>query len=429
MSQQKLVWHAEVRKVEELVVWKANPRRITKPDMARLVDRIKQHGFHAVIVIDADNTILSGNQRKVALMKLKIKEVNVLVPSRKLSEDERRKIGLESNLNDGQWNFEKLKDFKMDLLSDIGLSDIDLSKVWGDELKTEDDNFDEKIELAKIKIPQTKLGDLVILGDHKILCADSTDAEAVKKLFGKEKASMVCSDPIYNINYNYKSGLGGSKNYGGEVLDNRTDTEYKEFLRKSMAGALSVSKYDVNFFYFSDQIYIGFIQELYRSFGIQNKRVCLWLKQSQNPTPGIAFSKCYEPCTYGLRGHPYIAPNIQNLNEVMNGDMTTGNDMFDQVLDCLNVWAVRRLSGKEMEHATSKPTNLYSKIIRRCTKVGDIILDSFLGSASSLISAEQLRRKVYGLELQPIYIDLAIRRFLKLTGKQAKIIHNYYEKE
>jgi len=427
--EKKLVWKIEVRRVEDLVAWSENPRKIKKADMERLMERIKQRGFHAVIVIDIDNTILSGSQRKAALLKLGVTEVNVLIPNRKLSEEERKKIALEDNLHDGQWDMEKLKAFEMDFLSDIGLSDLDLSKIWSDQLEAADDNFDETEELAKIKIPQTKLGDLVILGNHKILCSDSTDTEAVKKLFGEDKASMVYSDSVYNLKtINYATGVGGKKNYGGVVNDNRTDAEYKEFLRKSMIGALAVSKDDVHFFYYSDQTYIGFIQELYRELGIENKRVCLWLKNSQNPVPGVAFNKCYEPCTYGVRGRPYIAPNIQNLNEVMNGDMTTGNNLMEQALDHLDIWAVKRLPGKDMEHATSKPPKLHEKAIRRCTKVGDIILDSFLGSASTLIAAEQLKRRVYGVELEPIYVDLAIRRFEKLTGVKAKIINKFYEK-
>ena len=114
-----------------------------------------------------------------------------------------------------------------------------------------------------------------------------------------------------------------------------------------MVAALSVAHDNVHCFYYSDQNYIWLIQTLFKELGLENKRVCLWLKQSQNPTPQIAFSKCYEPCTYALRGRPYIAKNIQNLNEVMNGEMTTGNDLFDQVSDHLDIWAVRESKAKK----------------------------------------------------------------------------------
>jgi DNA modification methylase len=419
----QLIWRTEVRKVESLKTWSKNPRKLTKSAFKTLVERIEQRGFHAVLVIDTDDTILSGNQRKNALIHLGITEVTVLVPNRKLTEDERKKIALESNLNDGEWDFSKLKSFNMDLLSDIGFPDSDLSNIWSENLEAEDDNFDEKLELSKIKVPKTKLGDLIIMGNHRLICGDSTDPKVLKKLFGNEKASMIYSDPIYNIKINYSKGIGGKQKYGGNVNDNRSFEEYKEFLNKSLISALAVSKDDLHVFYWNDQTGIGIVQDLYRELGIENKRVCLWIKNGQNPVPSVAFNKCYEPCIYGVKGRPYISSNLQNLNEVMNKEMTTGNSLMEETLDHLDIWTVKRLSGKDYEHATSKPPKLHEKAIRRCTKPGDIILDSFSGSSSTLISAEQLKRRVYAVELEEVFCDLAIRRYEKLTGNKAKIIH------
>lgn len=423
----KLIWRSEKRSVKSLKAWKNNPRKITKEAFDKLKDRIKQRGFHDVIKIDKDGTVLSGNQRKKALTELGIKEVTVLIPNRKLTLDERNKIALESNTNDGEWDFEGLKSFDMDTLTDIGFDKNELQDIWSENLEAEDDQFDVDAELKKITKPKTKLGDLIIMGGHRLYCGDSLDPSSLKKLFGKEKASMIYSDPVYNIKINYNGGIGGKQNYGGNVNDNRTDSEYKEFLRKSMVNALSVSKPDTHIFYWSDQIYIGFVQDLYRELGIENKRVCLWVKNSQNPVPSVAFNKCYEPCTYGVRGKPYITKNIQNLNEVMNKEITTGNNLLTEALDHLDLWFVKRLSGKEYEHATSKPPKLHEKAIRRCTKPGDIILDSFAGSSSTMICAEQLKRRVYAVELEPRFCDLAIKRYELLTGKKAKIIHKYEE--
>jgi len=418
-----LSWKAEIRKVQDLKVWSQNPRKIKKADLERLVKRIKDRGFHASIVIDKDNVILSGNQRKVALQKIGITEVNVLVPNRKLTKDERSRIALESNLNDGEWDFEKLKSFDLDLITDIGFSKSDLSNLWSENLEAVDDDFDEKAELSKIKKPKTKPGDLIIMGQHRLICGSALDPLILQRLVDKEKVSMIYSDPPYNISLDYNKGVGGKAQYGGHVADNKTYSDYKEFLKKSLAAALSMAKPDAHVFYWSDQTYIGLIQELYRELGITNKRVCLWLKNGQNPTPGVAFSKCYEPCTYGVKGSPYIAQNLQNLNEVLNKEMTTGNSLLEETLDHLDIWMVKRLSAKDYQHATSKPPKLHEKAIRRCTRPGDIILDSFLGSGSTLITAEQLHRRVYGIDLEPIFCDLVIRRYEKLTGKKAKIIH------
>jgi DNA modification methylase len=112
---------------------------------------------------------------------------------------------------------------------------------------------------------------------------------------------------------------------------------------------------------------------------------------------------------------------MTNLNEVLNKEFTTGNELLSQVDDFLEIWTAKRLASKDYQHATSKPLDLHEKAIKRCTKPDDIILDSFLGSGSTLIAAEQLQRTVYGVELEPVFCDLMIERFERLTGIKALI--------
>jgi DNA modification methylase len=286
-------------------------------------------------------------------------------------------------------------------------------------LETEDDGFDVEKELKKIGKPKTKLGDVINLGPHKLICGDSTDPAVLKKLLNNEKATVIYSDPVYNLKggVDYSKGVGGKASYGGSVNDTRTDDEYKIFLRKSMEAALAVAKSDVHVFYFCDESYIWLLQTLYRELGIENKRVNLWIKNAQNPTPGIAFSKCYEPCVYGVRGKPYLTKGIDNLNEIFNKEVGTGNRLIDDILDLLNIWLVKRLAGNEYQHATSKPPTLHERAIRRCSRPGDIILDSFGGSGSTLIAAHQLKRRAYLVELEPRFCDLIIARYKKLTNE------------
>jgi hypothetical protein len=191
-----------------------------------------------------------------------------------------------------------------------------------------------------------------------------------------------------------------------------------------MVAALAVTKDDAHVCYWSDEASIWQIQVLYREFGITNRRVCIWLKNGQNPTPGIAFNKCYEPCTYGTRGKPYLVKGVNDLNEVMNLEMTTGNELLQQANDHLTVWMTKRLAGKEYEHSTMKPPEVYEKAIRRCTRMNDIILDSFSGSGSTIMAGIKLKRKVYAVEIEPVFCDLTIRRYEALTGKKAKVIRD-----
>jgi len=419
-----LTWRAEKISVNKLKVWIKNPRKITKEAFERLKGRIAKRSFHDVIKVDTDYTILSGNQRRKALMELGITEVIVLIPSRPLTKEEREKIALESNTNDGDWDFDLLKDFNLDDLLDIGFGADELNSAWADHLDVEDDEFNEDEEIKEITTPITKLGDLIELGTHRLLCGDSTNPEVLRKLLGDEKVSTIYSDPIYNLHggVSYDKGVGGKANYGGEVNDSRTDEEYRTLIKRSMETALSVAKDDVHVFYWCDQSYIWLMQMLYRELGIENKRVCIWVKNGHNPTPGVAFNKCYEPCVYGVRGKPYVSKAFQAFNELMNDDIGNGNALISDTLDHIDVWAVKRLPGNEYEHATSKPPKLHEKAVRRCTKPGDIILDSFGGSGSTLIAAEQLKRRAFLVELEPTFCDLIIRRFEKLTGIKAKVI-------
>lgn len=422
---EKLKWYTTQKRVNDLIPKDINPRVISDKQMSDLKKNIEKFNLVEIPAISFNGEILAGHQRVTALKLLGRGEelIDVRVPNRQLTKEESDRYLIASNALGGDWDFSKLKSFDLDMIIDIGFDQVDLSHFWDKELEVKSEDFDIDTELKKIKEPITKPGNLICLGPHKLLCASSTDPKNLKKLFGDEKASMIYSDPPYNLNLDYSGGFTGKQNYGGNVKDKRSYEEYKQFLKDTMVSALTVVKKDCHVFYWSDQTYIGLIQELYRELNIVNKRVCLWLKNSQNPTPKIAFNKCYEPCIYGVINKPYISPSIQNLNEVMNKELTTGNNLFSEVFDELDIWLVKRLSGQKYEHATSKPPQLYEKAIRRCTKPGDIILDSFSGSASTIIAGEMLKRKVYALELEPIFCDLAIRRYEKLTGRKAGVKH------
>ena len=422
---EELQWRTAQKRVNDLIPQDINPRVISDKQMSDLKKNLKKFNLVEIPAIDLNGKILAGHQRISALKLLGREEelIDVRIPNRKLTKEESEGYLIASNALGGDWDFSKLKSFDLDLLTDVGLDQIDLSHFWDKELEVNDENFNVEDEIKKIRKPKTKSGDLIYLGPHKLLCASSTDPKNLKKLFGNDQASMIYSDPPYNLKIDYAKGIGGKQNYGGNVNDNRSYEEYRKFIKDSLISALTITKSDCHIFYWSDQCLIGLIQELYRELNITNKRVCLWLKNSQNPTPMVSFNKCYEPAIYGVIGKPYITPSIQNLNEILNKELTTGNNLFEEIFDQLDIWLIKRLSGQKYEHATSKPPKLHEKAIRRCTKLGDIILDSFSGSGSTIIAGEQLKRKVYALELEPIFCDLTIKRYKKLTGKKVEVQH------
>jgi DNA modification methylase len=425
----KLSWTTVQKRVNNLIPQEINPRKISDKQMSDLKRSLKKFNLVEIPAVDYDGTILAGHQRIKALQLLERGDemIDIRVPNRKLTEKEAKEYLIGSNKLGGDWDFDILKSFELDTLSFAGFDDIELAKFWDSDNETKEDSFDVEKELKKIIEPKTKLGDIIRLGKHKILCGDSTDPQNLARLLGSERASMIYSDPVYNISIDYDGGIGGKKDYGGNVNDTRTYEEYKTFIRDSLTAALAVSSPNTHVFYYCDQVYIGLIQEIYRSLGIVNKRVCLWLKNSQNPVPKVYCNKAYEPAVYGTRGKPYLAEAVSDLNEVMNKEFTTGNELVTQVDDFLEIWTAKRLAAKDYKHATSKPITLHEKAIKRCTKPNDIILDSFLGSGSTLLAGEQLGRRVYGCELEPRFCDLIAARFEALTGIKP-VIERHEEK-
>jgi DNA modification methylase len=401
-----------------------NPRTHTKVQADQLKDSIARFGLVDPLICNnakgRENVVIGGHFRLEIAKSIGLTEVPVVYVT--ISDLEKEKeLNLRLNKNTGEFDFDKLKSFDLDLLLDIGFDHKSLDDLWNKELKQ--GTFDFKEEVEQIKKATTKLGDVILLGKHRLICGDSTKPETIARLCGDERADMIMSDPIYNISIDYNKGIGGKQAYGGNVNDSKSDEEYVAFLRASMFAALPFTKPDTHIFYWCDQVYIWAIQTLYHEFGIKNRRVCLWVKNGHNPTPGVAFNKCYEPCVYGTKGKPKLTKAHTKLNEVMNLDSGTGNDL----LTSLDLWLVKRLPGSEYEHSTMKPPELYEKAIRRCTKTGDIILDSFSGSGSTLIAAEGLKRRVFAVELEPKFCDVTIKRFEDLTGTKAIIIPAHEE--
>lgn len=421
----KLSWMTIQKRINDLIPQEINPRVISDKQMSDIKKSLKKFNLVEIPAVDFDGRILAGHQRIKALQLLERGNelIDVRTPNRKLTEKESKEYLIGSNKLGGDWDYDLLKSFELNLLLNVGFDQIELSKFWDEENETKNDSFDVKKEFKKIINPKTKLGDIIQLGNHRLICGDSTKQETLTRLLGDEKVSMIYSDPVYNISVDYDGGIGGNKEYGGSVNDTRTFEEYKTFIKDSLNSALTVCNPDTHVFYYCDQIYIGLVQDVYRSLGIANKRVALWLKNSQNPVPKVFCNKAYEPTVYGVRGKPYLTNSIMNLNEVMNKEFGTGNELISQVDSFLEIWTAKRLSTKDYEHATSKPITLHEKAIKRCTKPNDIILDSFLGSGSTLLAGEQLGRRVYGCELEPRFCDLIIKRFEDFTGTKANIIH------
>ncbi len=311
-----------------------------------------------------------------------------------------------------------LKEFDIEVLEFAGFNVDELEKEWDIHPKKTKE-FDVSKALKEIRNVVTKLGDRILLGDHVLICGDSTNPDVVKRLMNGNKASLINTDTPYNQKLDYNKGVGGSnskRNYGGDVQDDLPDNVYKEFVRKIMKNALDNSIADVHAFFWCSDYYIWVFQTNYLELGLQNKRVLSWIKNNASPTPQVAFNRATESCCYAVRGKPYLNTEINNLNEIQNEDVGTGNVMLENIS---NLLLVKRLPSSKYEHPTEKNPEVHHNILKRCSREDDIVLDLTAGSGSILSACHELKRKVYMCELNSIFCDVIVKRYESLTGRKA----------
>jgi DNA modification methylase len=423
MTKQTLAWHTEKRKVNSLKYYDKNPRIMPDKNMKDLTNSLQKVGLAEIPAVDTDGTIVAGNQRVRALQALGRggEEIDVRLPNRKLTKAEFKFYLLASNRINGLWDFDALKtDFNIETLLATGFDTDDLSRIFDDNLEVEDDHFDEDAELKKIKKTDIKPGNYFALGRHRLLCSNALEPATAKKLMAGVKADMINDDLPYNIGLSYDKGVGNKGHYGGTTNDNKTDEEYRIFVKTIMQNALSVVKPDAHVFFWCDERYVWLFQELYKELGLDSKRLCIWIKDNASPTPQIAFNKVTEFCVYGTRGRPFLSDKVKNLNELLNKEITSGNRLSEDVLDLLNIWLVKRLPGNEYQHPTQKNPQVHEKALRRCTRPGDAVLDLTCGSGSLLSACHQLKRTAYVCDYEPIFCQLVINRFKQISHDKIK---------
>ena len=429
----------EYVKIEKLKPAEYNPRYWDEKQVEQLKKSIKKYGVVDPIIVNSAkqrrNIVIGGHFRLAVLKDLGWKEVPIVyvnVPDIKKEQE----LNLRLNRNQGSWNIDLLMEFDEDLLLDVGFED-ELEAMWDAELAIEDDGFNIERAIKEIEKPSVRTGDIYQLGKSKLMCADSTKEENVLKLVGEEKVDMIYCDPPYNIGLDYSKGVGTSTKYRKDFpdlkykgfKDTKKEREYKEFLDETIKNALQVAKKDVHIFYWCDQANIWMLQQLFKENGIRNRRVVLWIKNNFNMTPQIAFNKVYEPCVYGTIGKPYLNNKMANLNEILNKEVTSGVAVLDEILDMIDIWIVKREAAQNYQHPTQKPVTLNEKPIKRCSRPGDLILDLFGGSGSTLIAAEQLKRRAYLIEIDPVFAQVIINRWEEFTGQKAKKIESGEQKK
>ena len=414
--------------ISDLKVSNYNPRKWNDAQKQELKDAITKFGVVSPLVVNKaenrKNIIVGGSFRYEVLKELGYTEVPCVYVNIPNLETEKN-LCLRLNKAGGSWDENLLREMDLDLLLEVGFGDDELQSMF-DDVDVIEDDFDLKEAIKETKVSKVKTGEIWQLGKHRLLVGDSTDESRVKKLMQDELADVVYCDPPYNIGLDYSKGVGGASKYDGTYSgkdDSKKDVDYGYFIEQSIATALSVSKPDVHFFYWCDSKYIWLLQTLYKKLGIESKRVCMWIKNNSNPTPKIAFNKVYEPCVYGIKGKPHLNKEFNNANEILNQEVTTGNQLQEEILEMMDLWITKRDNTKEYLHPTQKPVSLNEKPLKRCSSPGQIIFSGFAGSGSDLIACEELNRKWRGVEQDLIFATIVIDRWEKFTNQKAILLY------
>lgn len=406
----KLIWKTEKRNVKDLKVWEENPRTIDESSFKDLKDSVDQDGDWGVLVIDTDGTVISGNQRLKAIEG----KVDVKVPNRPLTDKERKRIALRANRTKGKDNFDILANWSKESLLEGWFSEKDLDKL----LNIEEDNFDAQAEYDAIVQPEAVLGDLWALGEHRLLCGDSTKQEDFEKLMGGVKADMIFTDPPYNVTYDYwgfrgtrKKGVTSKKVFN----DSKDDESFSNFINAVFLNCFNNTIDGANFYCW----HASRNESLFR-IGIQDagwkiSQNVIWLKPSHTFSPGQDYHRMYEPCYFGWKDGKkhYVNRSYGTWNELILLDY----DNFEEMMD---VFYQKRDNTSQYIHPTQKPIRLAERAIKYHCPNNGVVIEPFNGSGSTMMACEQLKRKCYSIELDPKFVDVAIKRWEDFTGKKAQ---------
>lgn len=410
-------------KVSELNEWEQNPRQITDEAFERLKKSIERNpdflDKRPLLGTKREGKIIvyAGNQRLKAIKSLGWQEVAVIIDEQ-LSDEKMKEQAMIDNIQWGNLILEKLPilNLRDDFIKLVGINMDLLSEV-------NEDNFNAEEYIDKITEVQTKEGDLYELGEHKLLCGDATKKNDFEKLMQNELARLIFTDPPYNVNYRSQSGLSyDSKKFGGTgktiFNDNKSEEDCLLFYTETLKNLYQFSKDDATIYWWFANKNNKINRDAFENSEWYMSQIVIWVKNSMVFSRGTDYHRQYEPCMVGWKKGKkhYKNKKISNLKDVFNLDFIDFEEMFD-------IWYQRRDNTTQYIHPTQKPVRLSERALKKNSEIGDIVLDAFGGSGSTLIGCQQKGRKARLMELDTKYCDAIVERYCQFLGKN-QIIKN-----
>ena len=384
------------KRVDELIPYVNNARTHSDEQVTKIASSIKEFGFNNPILTDGENGVIAGHGRLLAAKKLGLETVPTIELSG-LTEAQKKAYILADNklALDAGWDEELLKIELEDLkLEGVDLDGIGFSEDELDNLLVSEEPSDEsEPEVPEAKPdPVSKKGDVWILGVHRLMCGDSTSATDVSKLLGGGKVKLYLTDPPYNVAYE-----GKTKDALTIENDSMDDESFRQFLVDAFSMADTVlDPGGVFYIWHADSEGYNF-RGACRDVGWKVRECLIWNKNTL-VLGRQDYQWKHEPCLYGWKdgaGHAWYSDRSQTT-----------------VIDCDK-------PQRNGEHPTMKPVELFRYLMENSTKKGDSVFDSFGGSGTTLVAAEQTGRVAYLMELDPVYVDVIIKRWQDMTGQEA----------
>lgn len=416
--------HLEYVATEKLTPNARNARTHSKKQIHQIAESVRQFGFNNPVLVDDAYEVIAGHGRLLAAQELGILEVPVVCLSH-LSEAEKRAYVLADNkiaLNAG-WDGELLAVELGDLAvllpeTDLALEitgfdtgEIDIILTDFDDPEPSPDKQDDVPTPSETAVSHH--GDIWQMGPHRVLCGDVRNPEGVAALWADERADQVITDPPFNVRVQGHVGGRGKTRHSefafasGEM----SGDEYRSFLRDSISVMVDHSKDGALLYLFMDWRHIELLLSVGRELGLCLKNICVWNKTT--PGQGSFYRSAHELVAV------FAKPGNPTTNNVQLGRYGRNRT---------NVWTFPGVNtfqaGNEGDlalHPTVKPVAMIAEAIKDASRRGDTVFDPFLGSGTALLAAEKVGRRCYGVEYEPRYVDVAIRRWQEMTGKDAKL--------
>ena len=400
----------EVINLRDYEEMSSNPRLDLKPgdtEYTKLEKSIDTFGFIVLPVVNKrTKRIIAGHMRIRVLREKGITEVEAVVVDFDETMEKAANLAL-NRIGEGNWDKEKLCQFLNDL---SGMPDFDMSltgfdspeicQIMDQYIQNKDpDDFDFQAELDSIEEPVAKPGELIELGDHRILCGNSADPNDIKRLMNGERARLWYTDPPYNVRYTNTRPVGQKKQSKWKKIykDDLSQEDYEKWFEQVIINVKDYIEPCSPVYIWNGHAQFGPMHLMLTKHGFHVGTVIVWAKEHFSIS-FADFNQAVEFCLYswkkGEGKHFWYGPTNEST-----------------------LWEVRRDPAKSLIHPTQKPVELSQRALRNSSQRGDIVLETFLGSGSALISSTILGRRCYGCEIDPAYVTAICRRYIAFVGK------------